>query len=404
MTAVGDCDPRFEPVREEFERNFSERGELGASVCVFVDGQPVVDLWGGIADSATGQAWQSDTINVVMSCSKGVTATCFNMLVERGRIALDAPVATYWPEFAKNGKEAITIRQAASHQAGVAHVSAPIPPGGLNDWDVMTSLIAEQAPYWEPGTRCGYHALTIGHILGEVIRRVDGRSVGTFLRQEVAEPLGLDLWIGLPEEHEGRVAPSLPFDPTTSTDPDVLNQPPPEPDSILVQLMTNNGDWITHWDSRPAHAAEVPAAGAITNARGLAGLYAPLSVGGAFNGVRLLDPKTITGLRYPQAVTDVDAVLGTRTSYTLGYSKSWPNPRGEGGGNAVIIGEDAFGTPGLGGQLGFADPAYRLAFGYTMNKHGFGTGLNARCQRLVDTVYRILGSPSDRLGYWARKD
>ncbi|MFC7755987.1 serine hydrolase domain-containing protein [Tsukamurella soli] len=261
----GDCDSRFQRVREEFERNFAERGELGASVCVMVDGETVVDLWGGIADPKTGQPWNRDTVNVVMSCSKGLTATCLTMLVDRGRIDLDQPVARYWPEFGRNGKSEITVRQVATHQSGVAHVTGRVPPGGMCDWNAMVALLERQAPLWQPGTRTGYHSFTIGFILGELLSRVDGRSIGTFLRDEIAEPLGLDCWIGLPADIEPRVAPSIPAGVAS----------PPAPGSILELIATNSGGWFSSWDSREAHAAELPASGAVSNARGLAGHYAP---------------------------------------------------------------------------------------------------------------------------------
>jgi CubicO group peptidase (beta-lactamase class C family) len=385
----GDCATGFHRVREEFERNFAERGELGASVCVIVDGEPVVDLWGGIADPDTGRTWERDTVNVVMSCSKGLTATCLNMLVDRGQVDLDAPVAHYWPEFGRSGKSDITVKQVATHQSGVAHVSAPIPPDGLCDWDAVISLIEQQKPLWEPGTRIGYHSFTLGFILGEVLRRVDGRSIGTFFRDEIAEPLGLDCWIGLPADVEPLVAPSIPVEVRVE----------PIPGSLLELIATNAGGWFSNWDSRQAHAAELPASGAITNARGLAGHYAPLALGGIHRGVRLLGEEAANGLRYLQAASDVDAVLGIRTAYSLGYSKSWVNPAV----TRLCFGEDAFGTSGLGGQVGFADPGYRLSFGYTMNRHAVGTGINDRGQALVDAVYQILGSPTKRLGYWARR-
>jgi CubicO group peptidase (beta-lactamase class C family) len=181
MTAQGTAAPRFASVREEFERNFAERGEVGASVCVTVDGETVVDLWGGIADPDTQVPWNEDTLVLVWSCTKGATALCAHILAARGVIDLHAPVARYWPEFAKGGKDGITVRMVLNHQAGLG----------------------------PPSTRHGYHALVFGHLVGEVLRRVTGHSLGTFFRTEVAEPLGLDFWIGLPEEQEPRVAPSI---------------------------------------------------------------------------------------------------------------------------------------------------------------------------------------------------
>jgi CubicO group peptidase (beta-lactamase class C family) len=448
--AQGSCDPRFRRVREEFERNFAARNELGAAVCVIVDGEPVVDLWGGAADELAARPWRRDTMNVIMSCSKGVTATCAHMLIDRGELDPDKPIAHYWPEFAQHGKGGITVRMAMSHQSGVAHVRTPIPHGRLSDFDLMVRYTAETAPYWEPGTRAGYHGLTVGWIMGELIRRVSGKTPGTFLRDEVTGPLGgLDCFIGLPEEHEHRVAETVMFDVAAEagmppkvwaalTDPgsrgykaitSVLGikrlrgplaraavrsaerRSPGQglsipfikgmldPSSAVFSFITNVGGYFDVVNDRSSHAGEIPAAGAIATARGLAGVYAPLALGGEHNGVRLVSEAAIDRMRVAQAVTDVDVVIGGPTSYTLGFSKSWPNPLA---GSGVILGEDAFGTPGAGGQMGFADPSYRLAFGYIMNRHGVGTGLNERGQSLVDATYECLGSPGRTDRYWRR--
>src|SRR5437764_12757166 len=206
MTVAGTCTSRFQLVREEFERNFAERGEAGASVCVTVGGEPVVDLWGGIADRASGRPWERDTVGLVWSCSKGATALCAHVLVARGQLDLDAPVARYWPEFAQAGKGAITLKLLLTHQAGLPAVRQPLRPGGLYDWDYMVEVLAAEAPFWPPGTRQGHHASTFGHLVGEVVRRLSGKDVGTFFREEVAGPLGLDFHLGLPAEHEHRVA------------------------------------------------------------------------------------------------------------------------------------------------------------------------------------------------------
>jgi CubicO group peptidase (beta-lactamase class C family) len=451
-TVQGDSDPRFARVREEFERNFAARGERGAAVCVMVDGEPVVDLWGGVADPATGRPWERDTMNVIMSCSKGVTAACTHILIDRGELDIDRPVAHYWPEFAQHGKGDILVRTALSHQSGVAHVAPIIPAGALGDFDLMTRLTAQTPPYWEPGTRAGYHGLTIGWIMGELIRRVSGLTPGQFLRREICEPLGgLDCWIGLPEEHEHRVAQTELFDiaaeagiaprvwealthPGTrghaairallsikplrapmaaaavrkaerrspgSGLPVAFLQSLLDPRSATFAFLTNMGDYFERVNTRASHAAEIPAAGAVASARGLAGVYAPLALGGEHRGVRLVGDAAIARMRVPQAVTDMDVVLGGPTSYTLGFSKSWPNTRA---GSGVILGEDAFGTPGAGGQIGFADPSYRLSFAYVMNRHGAGTGLNERGQALVDAAYACLGSPGRGPGFWRRPE
>ncbi|HZT79803.1 MAG TPA: serine hydrolase domain-containing protein, partial [Gemmataceae bacterium] len=197
MTVKGMCDPRFRAVGEEFERNFAERGEVGASVCVTVDGSTAVDLWGGVADRRTGRPWDRDTIGVVWSCTKGAVALCAHVLASRGLLDLDAPVARYWPEFAQVGKEGITVRLVLSHEAGLPAVRAPLGAGDLYDWAAMTRALAAEAPFWPPGTRQGYHAATFGHLVGELVRRVSGRGLGAFFRDEIAGPLRLDFHLGL---------------------------------------------------------------------------------------------------------------------------------------------------------------------------------------------------------------
>src|SRR4051812_6469275 len=191
MTIHGFCEQPFQFVHAEFERNFRERGEVGASVCVTVEGQSVVDLWGGVADRASGRPWERDTIGLVWSCTKGATALCAHMLCSRGLLDVDEPVARYWPEFAQAGKEASPVRLLLDHQAGLPVVRQPLRPGGLYDWDYLVHLLAAEQPFWPPGTRQGYHASTFGHLVGEVVRRASGKDVGTFFREEVAEPLGL---------------------------------------------------------------------------------------------------------------------------------------------------------------------------------------------------------------------
>jgi CubicO group peptidase (beta-lactamase class C family) len=315
----------------------------------------------------------------------------------------------------------------------------------------MVRLTAETKPFWEPGTRVGYHGLTIGWIIGELVRRVSGKTPGQFLRDEVTGPLGdLDCWIGLPEEHEPRVSRTVMFDIAAEagisprvwdalTDPTskgykaittLLKIKPLrgplaasavrkaekrhpgqglpvnfmrsllDPASATFAFITNLGDYLSLVNTRESHAGELPAAGAVASARGLAGVYAPLALGGEHNGVRIVSEAAISRMRVPQSATEMDVVIGGPTAYTLGFAKSWPNTRE---GSSVIFGEDGFGTPGAGGQLGFADPSYRLSFAYVMNRHGAGTGLNERGQSLVDATYESLGSPGRQPGYWMRK-
>jgi len=400
----GECARAFAGVREEFERNFAERGEVGGAVCVTVDGETLVDLWGGAADPSRDRAWERDTIGVVWSCTKGATALCAHMLVSRGKLGLDAPVADFWPEFAKNGKDAITIRMLLAHQAGLAALREPIPADGYCDWDLIVDRLAAQEPLWQPGARHGYHALTFGHLVGEVVRRVDGRPLATFFREEVAEPLGLDFWIGLPEEHEARVAPTIPASPAPGEVlPSFYAVAFADPSSLGALVLMNSGDALTPgWiDTRAAHAAELPAFGGVANARALAGMYRALAMGGG----GLVDAEELAVMGTVTSATSVDATMLVPTRWSTGFAKSVDNrSRGPGDRDGMILSEDAFGHVGMGGSLGFVDPPARLSFGYTMNRQGLSVGLDARGQALVDAVYTALGyRRPERGGSWLRE-
>jgi CubicO group peptidase (beta-lactamase class C family) len=401
MAIEGVCDARFRGVREEFEYNFAERGEVGASVCVMIEGRTVVDLWGGLAERHTGRPWERDTLGVVWSSTKGATALCAHMLRSRGLLDLDRPVAHYWPEFGQAGKDGISVRMLLDHQAGLPAIRQPLAPGGLYDWQYMIDVLAAESPFWEPGTRQGYHATTFGHLVGEVVRRVSGQPFDAFFRAEVAGPLGLDFHIGLPEEHEPRVAPTIRADPPPPGEPHsrFLAQMVDDPASIPALTVKNTGRRAAagDHDSREAHRAVLPSQGGITNARGLAGMYAPLATGGG----QLVDADTLKQMSIVSSALGVDATLLVGLRIALGFWKSSDNRRGPPGArDSLILSEEAFGHPGMGGSLGFADPGAQLSFGYTMNKQGRGVCLNERGQGLVDAVYRALGSRSDQSGRW----
>jgi len=396
----GICEPAFAGVREQFERNFAERGEVGASVCLMVEGKTVVDLWAGLAEPESGRAWTADTVCTVWSCTKGATALCAHILVDRGELDLDAPVKKYWPEFAQNGKDAITVRMLLNHQAAVAAVRQPVPEGGFNDWEWVTAALAQETPFWEPGTRNGYHAFTFGWLVGEVVRRVSGKSLGAFFRDEVAGPLGIDFQIGATPETEGRVAPILfPAPPAAGEDPGAFyTRALTDPTSVQGLIVLNNGGWFGPGCNAPeAHAAEVPAAGGLTNARGLAGMYAPLAGSGPG---RLLSEEGLSRAAAVSSATEVDAVLLAPTRFSLGYAKSMDNRRRALPNDSILISEDAFGHPGVGGSIGFADPKRRMSFGYAMNQLGTGLGLNPRGQSLIDAAYLAVGATSNAGGSW----
>ena len=389
MQISGTCDPRFAPVRDAFRDNFAQRGELGAAVCVVAQGRTVVDLWGGVADRASGRPWTADTLAMVFSATKGATALCAHVLVARGQLDLDAPVARYWPEFAAAGKDAIPVRMLLNHQAGLPGVDVRLPAEALYNWDSMTAALAAQAPSWTPGTAHGYHAITFGFLVGEVVRRVTGSTLGTFLRDTIAAPLGLDFWIGLPEEHEPRVA--------------TIRLAPPTPHgSALFTAMMERGSltWKAfmnprgmlspgHANARATHAAELPASNGITNARGLAGLYAPLAGSGQAHGVTLVDRETVRVMSTVES-DGPDRVLLIPTRFASGFMKQMDNHPDD----SVRFGPnpEAFGHVGAGGSVGMADPVAGIAIGYVMNQMGPGILLNPRGQGLIDAVYEALGA------------
>ncbi|MGF7150113.1 CubicO group peptidase (beta-lactamase class C family) [Sphingomonas zeicaulis] len=384
----GECDPRFAAVAEEFLRNFVERGEVGAAVAIFLRGDPVVDLWGGVADPVAGSPWRRDTLALGYSATKGMAATCLAILIDRGLVAVDEPVATYWPAFAANGKAGVTVGMALSHQAGLPYWEMPVPDGGLFDWNLVTSALAAQKPAWEPGMGHGYHGLTSGFIWGEIVRRVTGTTIGSFLRDEVARPLGADVWIGLPESEHQRVAQMILPEQAPAPSQDELSPDVRE----RLRLLSNCGgafaaDTIA---SAAFRLAEIPAAGGMVSARGLARVYAPLSLDGEIDGVRIVDPGLLPALREVRSASSHDRLLGIATSFTLGFSQSWGD-RALGPGYQMIIGEKAFGTPGLGGSIGFADGEAGLSFAYVMNRLGPGVALNERGQALVDAAYNAVG-------------
>jgi len=354
----GSCDERFSKVRDAFKNNFDQGLEMGASFAATLDGEPVVDIWAGHCDEAGKRPWQRDSIVNVYSSTKTMASLSLLMLVDRGQVDLDAPVANYWPEFAANGKEQLPVRYLLSHMSGLAGVAEPIPPEAFYDWDRIVGLLAAQKPLWEPGTASGYHALTHGHLLGEVLRRVDGRTIGTFFREEVAEPLGADFHIGLPEEHESRVGELIP-------PPDGALGAGLDEDSVAYKVMSNPQLSALASRTREWRAAEIPAANGTGNARALARVTSAMACGGEVDGVRLLSQATLDKTIEEQCY-GTDLVLGTPIRFGLGFGLTskelplGPNPR-------------TFFWGGWGGSLVVIDLDARLSFSYVMNKMGSGT-------------------------------
>jgi len=405
MSVQGTCAPEFAEVRAEFERNFTERDEVGAAVHLTIDGESVVDLWGGVADAATERSWTEDTLVHVWSCTKGATALCAHILASRGELDMNAAVARYWPEFGKNGKDGVLVRHLLDHTAGLPVVREPLAPGSFYDWNLMTDVLAREEPFWAPGSRNAYHGLTFGFLVGEVVRRVSGRSLGQFFADEVAGPLGLEFWIGLPEELEPRVAPTIPADMMApgALVPTFYQQAFTDPASLPGLMVFNTGGYMTtpgESDTRAAHAAQIGAVGGITNAKSLAAMYRPLALGGA----PLVDEGQLVHMGAVSSATSNDGAVKVGMRVALGFIKSVDNryfPPADSEG--VLMSEDAFGHAGFGGSLGFADPRARLSFGYVMNRMGGGLGVNDRGQSLIDAAYRTLGYRQPRGGgVWYR--
>ncbi len=398
----GTCDPHFRGVAEAFEANFREREEVGASVCVTLGGEVVVDLWGGLAEPAAGTPWTADTIGIVFSCTKGAVAVCAHVLAARGKLELDAPVAEYWPEFATAGKESATVRMMLDHSVGVPALREPVPAGGCNDFDYMAQRLADETPFWQPGMRGGYHMLSFGWTVGELVRRVSGQSLGSFFREEIARPLGLDFWIGLPEGEEPRVAPVIPWLPGPDDVPGPFQQKLiGDPKSIQHLSLLNSGGFNPN--ARECHAAEIGGAGGIGNARSRAGLYAPFACGGSLGDVSLVDGQTLARMGEVAMATHEDATLLIPSRFALGFMKSMDNRRcRHGDRDSAVLGARAFGHVGAGGSLGFAEPAERVSFGYSMNRMGKGILLNERGQSLVDATYGSLGFASNESGTWQK--
>jgi CubicO group peptidase (beta-lactamase class C family) len=372
----------FENVRLAFEENFANGLEIGASFSAYYQGKKVVDLWGGVADPNAETPWEENTLALVFSTTKGVTAMCANKLAQEGILDLDAPVAKYWPEFAAGGKENIPVSYLLSHQAGLAWVGGELTAEEVFSWDPVVDLLAEQTPHWEPGSRHGYHATTYGWLVGEVVKRVTGVSVGTYFRTAIAEPLGgIDFWIGLPESEEPRVAwlvggladPALQEEGAVR---DLLMQFM-GPETVLGRALFSPSFALSSpdvWNSRLMHAAEVPAANGIGNARSIARLYAACI--GDVDGFRIMDDAQLR-----RATTQVTSgpntvLLDMDIQFGMGFMvRSQMIP---------IAGPHSFGHFGAGGSVGWADPDLGLAFGYVMNRMDVGLAGDVRSANLIN--------------------
>jgi len=384
MTIHGSVSKGYERVRDAFEANFREGGEVGAAFCLHVKSRKVVDLWGGTTDVG-GKTWKENTPAVVFSTTKGATAICAMMLVEQKRLDVDTPVARYWPEFAAAGKAEIPVRMLLNHQAGLPVVDAHLSRAEVLAVAPVVDALARQAPVWEPGTKHGYHALTYGWLVGELVRRITGKTIGTFFKEEVAGPLGLDFWIGLPAEEEPRVARLVAAPPPT--DPAILAQMAAlfGPDSLAGRALSLNGAMASApgqslFNLPEVHRSEIPAANGITTARSLSRLYAACI--GTVKGTRLFGKRTLDKALKIQS-DGPDAVLGLRTTFGLGFMRTGPEIQ--------MLGPNSFGHAGAGGSLGFGDFDAGVGFGYVMNQMGSGLLIDARAARLIGAVKDCLG-------------
>lgn len=378
----GQVRPGFEKVAAEFQRNLSERGEVGAAFAAVRDGELVVDVWGGLADPATGRAWQADTLQLIYSGTKGLIAACLLILVERGRIDLGTPVAAYWPEFAARGKDRITVGDVASHQARLPVVRTALAAEDVLDPVRMAALIADQAPETDPRAEFTYHARTYGWLCAELIRRVDGRTAGAFFAEEIAGPLGLDLWIGLPAAYEDRVS-KVSY--AASFEADHAADPAGPPLSADLAAWQANPPLFApgeiRWNTARWHQAEFPSSNAIGTARSLARFYGCLAGGGEIDGVRILSAATVAHGRRArrrgrESLGNAPMAYGVGFALQTELGKFGPPP-------------DAFGHCGAGGSTHAAWPAHRVGFSYTMNQ--LRADPDPRAGALLDALYRSLG-------------
>lgn len=381
----GTTDQRFAAVRDAFAQNFADYPEVGAALAVTVDGQLVVDLWGGYVDPDHSAPWQRETLVNVYSTSKGLGALCAHILVDRGQLDLDAPVASYWPEFAQQGKENIPVRWLLSHRAGLPAIDKDLPREAMFDWDTMTQALAAQKPWWEPGKAHGYHALTYSWLVGEVVKHAAGKSVGAFFRDEVAIPLGLDAHIGVGPELDPRIADLIPSPPPPPGEVDPLAAVFEDPTSMPYKAFNNPPLGRRTANTRDWRAAEMVAANAHANAWSLARMYAALANGGELEGTRLLSQAAIDAARVEQSRGD-DKVLHLESRFGLGFMMPAgmryfsDNPR-------------AFGHSGMGGSLAFADPEARLSVGYVMNQMLSSVpGGDRRWWSFLTAIYNALGA------------
>jgi CubicO group peptidase (beta-lactamase class C family) len=376
----GHWDTRFDKVTEAFAQAISDGEEVGAAIAIDIDGEPVVDIWGGHADAARTTAWDENTIVNVWSSTKTVTALAALVLIDRGQLDPHAPVVNYWPEFGANGKQDIEVRHVLSHTSGVSGWEAPFTFEDLYDWDKATTQLAKQAPWWPPGTASGYHMLNLGHLVGEMVRRITGTSLKEFVRQEIAEPLGADFQIGARPEDDSRIAELLP-PPPLELPLELLT-----PDSPMLKTFSapaTDADLAALANSTPWRRAEIGAANGHGNARSLARALSPISLGGKANGVQLLSPATID-LIFKEQSNGIDLVLGAPLRWGIGFGlpqrDTFP----------YLPDERICFWGGFGGSMITMNPDRRTTVAYVMNKMGAGLFGSERTNRYAKLIYEAL--------------
>ncbi|WP_339827234.1 serine hydrolase domain-containing protein [uncultured Parasphingorhabdus sp.] len=346
----GTCDPRFAAVKAAFENNFSEHGDLGASVAITLDGEFVVDLWGGHLDEERTQPWQEDSLVNVWSSTKTMAAMSLLLLADRGEVDLDAPASKYWPEFGQSGKKAVEVRHFLSHTAGLSGMDKQVEGDALYDWEWMTTALAKQEPWWEPGTQSGYHAITQGHLIGEIVRRVTGETIGNFFRKEIAEPTGADFHIGADESLDARIGNLVP----------PASGPSPAPDSIASRTFANPGVDATEPRKRAWRGAEIPAANGQGNARSIVRAQTAMANGGQAFGKTIMS-EAGTKRIFEKQSEGVDLVLGIPVTFGMGYGLNSTSTPISPNANTAFWG-------GYGGSSVIIDQDARLCFSYVMNK------------------------------------
>ena len=376
MTVEGTTDRRFAAVREAFESCLADGLETGGAVAVIVDGRLVADLWGGHSDAASTTPWRRDTLVNVWSATKGVMATAVTMAVERGLLTYDAPIADLWPEFSAQGKETISLDMAMSHRAGLQGLREPMDEAGLYGWFPYVQALAAQAPLFAPGSLCVYHALSYGHLAGETLCRADGRFPGRFIAEEIAGPLGLDFFVGLPQDQDHRAA-EMVEGPKASDWLSTIDE------SGWGHSMHNPEIRAGHPNLRAWRAAEIPGGNGMGDARALATLYGTLARGGTLGSVRLLGSQAIAAA-VAERYRGPDASFGSETAFGAGFRLA-----GEGG--EMGASPAAFGHSGWGGTQAFADPDAHLGFAFVTHRMlGFDDGIDPRRTRLIEAVYDAL--------------